>query len=204
MRLSFFLPLLFPLFAFCDEQKEFDQIKDDIRFVLMGNAEKFMSNTLGVLPFETFNNANVSLDVGVQKAGRSTVDNFPTSYGSYDKDITSTKTMKVEVRKAGDVPYAGVEFFWSIRDEQDKSTRLERCKPVLLLGEQREVEFTRTSERSDTKYVRLGTREKDGEKVLGWLARCVALFDGRVIGVKASNQDLEKLGKKGVALESRQ
>ena len=202
MKILFILVFMIPMIMLGDEQNELDQIKEDLRSVLMENAEKIMANNLNILPYETFNNLNVSLDVIPQKSSRSAVDNFKTSYGSYDKDILSTKAMKVVVRKSGEFPYAAVEFFWSIRDEENKSMRLERCEPVLLTREKREAEFSRTSERSDTKYVYLGTRDKDGEKVAGWLARCVALLDGKVIGVKASNQELEKLGKKGSSLGS--
>lgn len=173
---------------------------EKLKQVVLQNSEKFISNKLDINEYETFNNTNVSMDVSPEKVGTKTVDNFKTSYGSFDKDVESLKTMKVSVRSIRDLPYCGLEFFWVIRDESTKKTYLERSEPVLLFGDKREARFSRTSVRSDTRYVTLGIREKDGEKINGWLARCILLFNGKIIGVKASSQDLERLGKQGAIL----
>jgi hypothetical protein len=207
--LSFFLgcaikPLILAgiCVGFCHaaEEKFSQEAADQLNDHLVRNADLFISNKLQLAEFKTFNNSNAALDVSPEKAGRKTIDNFPTSYGSYDKDITSNKAMKVVVRKVGTLPYCGLEFFWQIRDEENKATVLERSEPVLLFGDKRQAEFSRSAQRSDTRYVMLGVQEKDGEKITGWLARCVSLFDGTVIAVKASSKDLEALGKKGTAL----
>lgn len=170
---------------------------ENLKQIVLQNAENFISNKLAINEYESFNKTNVSVVVIPEKVGTKTADNFKTSYGSFDKDVESLKTMKVSVKSLGDLPYCGLEFFWVIRDESTKKTYLERPDPVLLFGGKREARFSRTSVRSDTRYVTLGIREKDGEKITGWLARCILLFNGKIIGVKASSQDLERLGKRG-------
>ncbi len=105
-----------------------------------------------------------------------------------------------EIKSIKEIPYSAIEFFWNIRSEANNASYLKRCVPEIMLGGKTSAAFSISTQRSDLNLKLIGVREKDGEKVLGWMARCVDLFDGQVLGVRESSTDLEKLGKAGTRI----
>jgi len=181
-------------------KKNADALKEQTKNLVVLNAEHFLKNTLELIPYNTFGQTNVAVDVKAKKTKSSTTDNYRTSWGSYDKDTTVEKIMSVEIRSVNLVSYAAVEFFWKIQIQSNKATLFQRCEPELLYDGKKQVEFSVATERNDTNFRLAGVQRKDGEKVVGWIARCINLVDGQVLGVTASSQELERIGKAGTLL----
>lgn len=175
-------------------------VKKQIQALLVQNAELYIGNKLEMKRYDTFQKKNVSLEVNPKKSKSSTKNEHITSWGSYDNNTSSEKVMLVEIKSIKEIPYSAIEFFWNIRSEANNASYLKRCVPEMMLGGKTSAEFSISTQRSDLNLKLIGVREKDGEKVLGWMARCVDLFDGQVLGVRASSTDLEKLGKAGTRI----
>lgn len=175
-------------------------VKKQIQALLVQNAELYIGNKLEMKRYDTFQKKNVSLEVNPKKSKSSTKNEHITSWGSYDNNTSSEKVMLVEIKSIKEITYSAIEFFWNIRSEANNASYLKRCVPEMMLGGKTSAEFSISTQRSDLNLKLIGVREKDGEKVLGWMARCVDLFDGQVLGVRASSTDLEKLGKAGTRI----
>lgn len=175
-------------------------VKKQIQALLVQNAELYIGNKLEMKRYDTFQKKNVSLEVNPKKSKSSTKNEHITSWGSYDNNTSSEKVMLVEIKSIKEIPYSAIEFFWNIRSEANNASYLKRCVPEMMLGGKTSAEFSISTQRSDLNLKLIGVREKDGEKVLGWMARCVDLLDGQVLGVRASSTDLEKLGKAGTRI----
>jgi hypothetical protein len=177
-------------------------VKNQIQALLVQNAKLYIDNKFEMKRYDTFQKKNVSLEVNPKKSKRSTKNEHITSWGSYDNNTSSQKVMLVEIKSIKEIPYSAIEFFWNIRSEANKASYLKRCVPEMMLGGKTSAEFSISTQSSDLNLKLIGVREKDGEKVLGWMARCVDLSDGQVLGVRASSTDLEKLGKAGTRIGS--
>lgn len=197
----FFLLILVSKNLSADNETLPPQVWEKIKLVVLNNSELILKNEMKLLPYDTFNKQNVSLDVKSIGSSRSTENNYRTTWGSFDKSTSSSQSKQVTIRGGKKFTWSALEFFWVLRNQDDKSIILKRCDPKFFTKEgENQAEFSIETESSNTKYATIGIHNKSGEAVTGWVVRLIALFDGRVLGVKASSPSLEKLAKSGAVL----
>ncbi len=99
---------------------------------------------------------------------------WKTDYGSYEKFATKSVAVEIEVRRTvrGD-PGVSVEWYFLAKDAKTREPFVfDAARAEMRLPEGVTQKFSVTSgavSDSDRKYVALGQRYKDGEKLWGWV-----------------------------------
>jgi len=143
-----------------------------------------------IAPFDRLGKNNVTVKAK-QLSGGSKIDrNWQTSWGSYDRDMTSTKVIEVEVSGIGtNKGPIKVEFFFAIKDEANGLRYFEGQNEKNDLDRGLWL-FSTTATRNVVNLAALGERYKSGEKIVGWLVRVIR--DNTIVGVAASAPAFEK------------
>jgi hypothetical protein len=110
--------------------------------------------------------------------GKVTDKSWETSWGSYDKDVYRSRgvTITAEANKSGK---AILEMHWigSVAGSpSDRGVVIFSKKEITLAAREPQThEFAALFVENDAKYVALGTRDRDGLKYAGWVARVITL-----------------------------
>ena len=146
-------------------------------------------------PFSNLNKSNVSMHVEADQTHSVTKNNFITDYGSYDKTKVQAWSFSVSANVKTD---STVEFFFVFK-KSDGTEFLTAAEPQIV-RDSKPVYFAETAKSRDAQYVLAGTREREGSKLYGWLARVVC--NGSVIAADGSSERLKKMAESGSPLST--
>jgi hypothetical protein len=139
---------------------------------------------------------NPSLKVVSNAGGRVTDSHWETSWGSYDKDIYRSRSIKVIV-DAMSPGQAIIRVSWIGRayvETNNPRVVLVSERPVIIETARVpvSVEFAALFEENDANYAALGERDRDGIKYVGWVVQLVSK-DGSILASSASRPPLMRI-----------
>jgi hypothetical protein len=124
--------------------------------------------------------------------GKVTDKSWETSWGSYDKEIFRSRGVRITA--VADKPGKAIlELHWigsTAGRPSDRGVVIFAKREITLVAREPQThEFAALFVENDTKYAALGTRERDGLKYAGWVARVITL-DGQVLQAIAARPPL--------------
>jgi hypothetical protein len=146
---------------------------------------------------------SLSLEAHETGTGSATVDNFPTDYGSYDKEFSRHKTILASVRSmSGDTGKMDLTIYWVAKQtlKKNRYIHFKISFPVELhgLAQQEYLSTCPPLAATDTKLVMIGARYASGGTMDGWIA--VLRREDHVIRTAASNPTLRDIVEKEASL----
>lgn len=149
--------------------------------------------------FDRLGRDNVTIQARHKSGGSSADYSYKTSWGSYVRQVTSTKDIEVTVTQQRKVKLPlKLEFFFVIKGD---SGRYAKKAGILDLPEgEGSTIFSTSSQQGQARWVYLGFREKSGERIEGWLVR--AIEGARIIGIAGSSPSLEEMAVHPEKLQS--
>jgi hypothetical protein len=144
----------------------------------------------------------VAMSAKTGSAGKETTENWKTSWGSYDKDVTQSRGIAVRLRNGMD--QAGivyVEAIWLSNGSDGKGaasgiSKVDRMRMALKPREITIGTLTASFSRSDSNYEAMGVRENYGKGYAGWIVRVIDPVNGKILASQASREPLMRWSDK--------
>ena len=138
----------------------------------------------------------VAMTAKTGSAGKETTENWKTSWGSYDKDVTQSRGVAVRLRNGMD--QAGVVYVEAIwlsngADGQGAASSIAKVDRWRMHLKPREITIgtlTGSFSRNDSNYEAAGVRESSGKGYAGWIVRVIDPTNGKILASQASREPL--------------
>lgn len=152
--------------------------------------------------FDRLSRDNVTLKTSVLSSGAGMAEQtLKTNYGTYAKNISTSKVMQVDVVLAKpDGPELKIEAFAFLKDRN--GSRVSRAPLKVMAGDEPNTytfDITSSHVRERWVYADLGKVSESGDKVVGWIVRAVA--NNTIVGIAYSSESYREVAGNPAALE---
>lgn len=156
----------------------------------------------GLQPFDRLSRNNVTLKTSVLSSGANTTgQSIKTDYGTYSKDVSTSKVMQVDVAlPKTDGPEIKVEAFAFFKNRGGSQVN---CTPLEVTpGEKLHsytFDITASHRRERWMYADDGKVSEYGTKAVGWIVRAIA--NNTIVGIAYSSESYREVAGNPAALE---